>query len=148
MALAVKDIRDLILERRLRERGSACFGGIVRTARVLPSEEVDALVTDGVDRGMLTEDDRCEALEVDLVIRGRSCEDYSEVLLAVEVSPQVELPDVELAVRVAAILAKLGSPAWPVVAGNGVTGAATRLIRSQAVWQLLDGSVIRPANNP
>lgn len=140
----VGELKGDSLERRYRERGPAYFGRMIRRTHVLAAEEVDALLTDAVDRGLLAEADKDEVNLADLVVRGRSRGEDADVFLVVEVSTQVEPHDVQRAVRRAELLAQLGSPAWPVVAGHGVTESATRLIRAKPVWQLLDGSVIRP----
>ena len=52
--------------------------------------------------------------------------------------------DVERAVHRAALLAQLGTPALPMVAGKTVTDEAACLLRTMPVWQLIDGRVVPP----
>lgn len=87
-------------------------------------------------------------MEADIVMRGRRREDEAEVYLVAEVSWGVGLHDVERAAERAALLAKLGLPTVPVVAGKVITYEAASLARRRKTWQVLDGQSISPTESP
>ena len=145
MAGDVGDLKGESLEHRYRERAPAYLPRLVRRARVLSTAELVALLEDAVERGELAEAEAAEVGWADLVVRGRRREDGAEVYVVVEVSWGVGPHDVERAVHRAALLAQLGTPALPMVAGKTVTEEAARLLRTTLVWQLIDGRVVPPA---
>ncbi len=132
------------LERRYRKRAPAYFGRLVRKAHALSHEELAALLEDAVAHGKLSDDDVDEVLEVDLVVGGRQRETQQELYLVVEISWGVGIQDVERAVERAALLARTGVPAVPVVAGSWVTHDAQAAARDKKVWQVSDGRVVPP----
>jgi hypothetical protein len=83
-----------------------------------------------------------------VIVRGRRWEDQAEVYLVVEVSWGVGLSDVERATRRAALLARTGVTAIPVVAGQRVTPEADSLARRSQTWQVTDGRVFPPESAP
>jgi len=66
------------------------------------------------------------------------------VYLVVEVSWEVGLADVERAAQRASLLAKVGTPTIPVVAGEWVTTEADQLARAKQVWKITDGRAVPP----
>jgi len=62
----------------------------------------------------------------------------------VEVSVGIGVADVTRAAERASLLAKLGRPAVPVVAGEWINSEAIAASRSYGVWQVLDGRISLP----
>jgi len=144
LVIDVADLKGERLERRYRERAPAYFGGLIRRARALTTEDLDELLEPAVDLGRLSEDEAKEVLHSDVVVRGRRREDDSEVYLVVEVSSGVGPGDVERAARRAEILSRSGVAALAVVAGKRITADASRRAREMHVWQVTDGTARRP----
>jgi hypothetical protein len=131
------------LERRYRERGHAYFSRLLRRPHVLSSDELVALVDDAINQGQLAEDEADDLFQADVVVRGRR-DDRTTTYLVVEVSWGVGLSDVQRASSRARLLARLGSPALPVVAGIWVNSEAQEAAHTLQVWQLIDGRLIPP----
>jgi hypothetical protein len=140
----VGELKGKVLEIDYRTKGPAYFGRLIRRAHILSQDELTALVEDAVDRGVLSHDQAQDIYEADVVVRGRRREDSAEVYLVVEVSWGVGPTDVERAARRATLLAKVGTPTMPVVAGQRVTAEARSLAHTQQVWQLTDGHAVPP----
>jgi hypothetical protein len=70
------------------------------------------------------------------------------VYLVGEVSWSIGLYDVQRAVERASLLARLGTPTLPVVAGFWVTPDAQEPARALRVWQVTDGRVTPPEVAP
>ena len=140
----VAQLKGNDLERRYREHAHAFFGNLVRKCRVVGSQELSEIVDDAIDRGVLSESDRKNLMLADLVVRGRWRTDGRTVMLLAEISWTVDLSDVSRATDRAALLAKLGTPVVPVVAGASVTERAADMARSHEVWQMLNGRIIEP----
>jgi len=133
------------LERRYRERAAACFARLLRRIHALSSEELARLVEDAEERGAITEREREELLNSDVVVRGRWRRDDAEGYLAVEVSGGIGASDVERAVRRAALLAKVtGKRVVAVVAGEAITDEGERAAKNLGAWCVLDGRTIEP----
>ena len=144
LIIDVADLKGERLERRYRERAPAYFGGLIRRARALTTEDLDELLDPAVDLGRLSEDEAKEVLHSDVVVRGRRREDDSEVYLVVEVSSGVGPGDVERAARRAEILSRSGVAALAVLAGERITADASRRAREMHVRQVTDGMARRP----
>ncbi len=142
MSTDLERLKGSDLERRYRERAPAYFGRLVRKAHALSHEELAALLDDAVAQGTLSDADEDEVLEVDVVVRGRQRDTQQELFLVVEISWGVGIQDVERAVERAALLARTGVPAVPVIAGSWVTHDAQAAARDKKVWQVTDGRVI------
>jgi uncharacterized protein YoxC len=132
------------LERRYRERAHAYFSRLLRRTHVLSGNELSRLLDEAVLQGQLTEEEADDVLQADVVVRGRRREDRAEVYLVVEVSWGVGLSDVQRASERAALLARTGLRALPVVAGFWVTPEAQEPARALQVWQVTDGRVAPP----
>jgi hypothetical protein len=97
------------------------------------------------DSGELTEEERQQLFATDLIVRGLSPEDRTEVYLAVEVSVLVEPHDVRRALDRALLLEKAtGKKGLAVVAGERITDEAQDLALENGVWCVLDGSTTPP----
>jgi len=140
----VGDLKGMGLERLYRERAPAYLARVLRRPHVLATEELVSLLDEAAERGRISEGEAEEVAWADLVVRGRRREDGAEVYFVVEVSWGIGPHDVERAVRRAALLAQLGTPVLPMVAGKTVTAEAAGLIRAMLVWQLTDGQVLPP----
>ena len=138
------ELKGRSLEGDYRIRVYAYFSRMVRRAHALSPDELTALLEDAIDRGALSEDQAEDVSLADVIVRGRRRSDGAEVFLVVEVSCGVGPHDVERATRRAALLAHIGSPALPVVAGKWITPEAAKLARTHQVWQLTNGRAIRP----
>ena len=140
----VGELKGDALENRYRNRVYAYFGRLLRPVHALSPDELTSLLEEAVDSGALSEAEADEVALADLVVRGRRREDGTQVYLAVEVSWSVDLNDVERAIRRANLLAKIGTPTMPVVAGRRATDEAKQLARMEQVWQLTDGRAVPP----
>ncbi|MBI2322747.1 MAG: hypothetical protein HYU88_11845 [Chloroflexi bacterium] len=132
-----------LLELRYREHAPAYFGPIVRRALAVPVHDLDALIDESKERGLLSEDDAREVLLADLVIRGRRREDGQEIYVLVEVSYTIYPHDVERAVRRAELLSRV-RPTVPAVAGEGILADARSRAERHGAWVVLDGRVAVP----
>jgi uncharacterized protein YoxC len=144
MGSDLEQLKGHNLEQRYRERAPAYFSRLLRRVHALSNDELVALLDAAVTQGQLSEDEADEILQTDVVVRGRHREDGTEFYLVVEVSWGVGLHDVQRAVERATLLARLGTPALPVVAGFWVTPEAQEPVRALRVWQVTDGRVTPP----
>ena len=128
-----------VLELRYARRAPAYFSRLARRLQVLDPSVVADLLDEAIEPGRLTEDERAAILEADLVLAGQRREDRAELYLLVEVSAGIGLQDVQRAVDRAGMLAKLGRPVVPVVAGRWINAEARALAESWGVRQFLDG---------
>ena len=142
----VGELKGKSLEADYRTKGPAYFSRVVRRPHVLTADELTTLVEDARDNRVLLEFEAQEIYEADVIVRGRRLEDGTAVYLLVEVSWGVGRHDVERATQRAALLARLGTPVIPVVAGKRITTAAARLAQRQQVWQLTNGRAVAPGD--
>jgi len=140
----VGELKGRNLEADYRTKGHAYFSRLVRRPHVLTSDELTTLVEDARDKGVLLSFDAQEIYDADVVARGRHLEDGTEVYLLVEVSWGVGRQDIERAVQRAALLARLGTPVIPVVAGKRIPPTVARLAHKHQVWQLTNGRAVPP----
>jgi uncharacterized protein YoxC len=148
MGSDLEQLKGHNLEQRYRKRAPAYFSRLLRRVHALSNDELVALLDAAVTQGQLSRDEADEVLQADVVVRGRRWEDGTEIYLIVEVSWGVGLHDVQRAVERAALLARLGTPALPVVAGFWVTPEAQEPARALRVWQVTDGRVMPPEVTP
>ncbi|MBI3978734.1 MAG: hypothetical protein HY331_11175 [Chloroflexi bacterium] len=133
-----------MLEMRYDRRGPIYFSRLARRLRVVDPARLVDLLDDAVERGRLTESERQAVLNADVVLSGRHREDQAEVYLLVEVSSRIDLEDIQRAVERAAILAKLGRPVLPVVAGRRISPEVSDDARARGVHQVIDGHTTSP----
>ncbi len=131
-----------VVEERYRNRAHAHFQTIARRIRVLSPDALDDLLEPAVDGGTLTEDEAAQVRWADAVISGRR--DGEVVYLVLEASYVVDDHDVDRAARRARIVAKLGSPALPVVAGRKILPRVPGLAGRMGVWVVSNGHVEAP----
>jgi hypothetical protein len=138
------ELQGEALELRYARRAPSYFSPIARRLRVVEDGPLADLLDDAVDEGQLTGEERAEILLADLVLTGRRRQDSQDIYLLAEVSVGVGPHDVEHAVARAALLAKLGRPVLPVVAGKSITDQAATLAKEQGVWYAEGGRVTAP----
>ena len=140
----VGTLKGRSLEADYRTKGPAYFGRLIRRPHVLTSDELVTLLEDVREHGVLSDAEVQELYDADLVVRGRRAMDGTAVYLVVEVSWGVGPYDGERAARRAALFARIGVAAIPVVAGERLTAEAGRLAQQHQVWQITAGHVIPP----
>ena len=140
----VGGLKDKIVELRYARRAGAYFSPLARRLQVLDPARLADRLDDAVDAGQLTAGERTAVLQADLVLSGVRREDRAEIYLIVEVSAGIGRHDVERAAQRARLLAKLGQPAVPVVAGEWIAPEAEEQARLAGVWQVLDGHAVPP----
>ncbi len=103
-------------ERTIRERYYAYFGRLLRKSKLIPFEKLLPVIDDLEEKGVITEKEREELLNVDLVISGEIKRTKKSVVLAAEVSYSLQQDDLERAYERACILSKvLNKEVIPVV---------------------------------
>jgi hypothetical protein len=129
VALLKQDVAELKgdnFERKVRERAPSYFGRLIRKCRILPIEELADLLDDAVEKKVITEEEREDALKTDVVVTGVLKEDSGKrVALVTEVSMKADRQDVERAYSRAKIIGGvLNLPAISVVIGREYTEGA------------------------
>ena len=132
------------LERRYREHAYSYFGRLIHKSRVIGKQQLFEMLDDAVEHGVLSLGDREQVGWADLVMSGRWIADGRQVIVLAEISVLVDLNDVQRAVDRAGLLAKLGTPVVPVVAGESITDRAAAIARTRNVWQMLNGRSVEP----
>jgi predicted nuclease with TOPRIM domain len=122
----VAELKGDNFERKVRERAPSYFGRLIRKCRVLPIEELADLLDDAVEKGIITEEEREDALKTDVVVTGVLREDSGKrITLVTEVSMKADRQDVERAYSRAKIIGRvLNLPAISVVIGKEYTEGA------------------------
>jgi hypothetical protein len=128
----------ILLEWRYRDRPYAYFGRVLRRARTVPWEEIEAELEQ-----RLTDEELEEVALLDVLVRGRPKKDIAkdQLWVAVEVSKVVDRHDVERAQRRTEILRRAGYPVVAAVAGREVTGGGHECAQQHAVALIRDGSI-------
>jgi hypothetical protein len=140
----VGHLKGQSLELRYERFAPAYFRSIILRAHTLSPDERAALVETAVDRGQLSDTEAHQLLLADLLVRGRRRDDAREVYLVVEISWGIGHDDVDRAHERAALLARTGSEAIPVVAGDWAPHDVQEHARANRVWQVTDGRAIAP----
>ncbi len=107
-----------VTEVRWRDPFEGRFGQLVRRTRLLTVRDLTAF-EDAYDEGLLSEEEALAVRQLDVIVegvRGRG-QAQEKVLLAVEVSTNIEDHDIRRAIERAETLKKVGYNAVPVVAG-------------------------------
>lgn len=131
--IEVKKLKDDVgmlkgdnLEMKVRQKAPAYFGKMIRRCKVIDHEKLLEVLEDAVDKGLITEEEKDDTIEIDVVVSGRPKTDpNSEVLLAVEVSYIVDKKDVERAIKRSSVISKsFNLPTIPVCLGQKITRGA------------------------
>jgi hypothetical protein len=144
LLIDVGDLKGSNLERRYRERPFVYFQRLIRQAHTLSGDELNAMLDRAVREGQLTDEDIDEIVWADAIVRGRRREDGQEVFLVVEASWGIGPYDVQRAHQRAALLAKTGVIALPVVAGTWMTPDGELAARGIKVWRVTNGRTGAP----
>ena len=131
-------------EARYRDRAPAYLGRLMRHVRVLPASRLASVLDAAVAGGRLSEADMDEIERADLICSGRRREDGAAAYLVVEVSAGVRLSDVQRAARRAELLARTGTPALAVVAGERFHRDAQEAASELGAWQVSNGKTVDP----
>jgi hypothetical protein len=132
VAILKQDVAELkgeSFERRIRERAPAYFGRLIRRCRVISFEDLADTLDDALDKGVISETEKQDVLNIDVVTKGiLKTDSEKQVIIAGEVSIKVDRVDVERAHERAKILERaFGMPAISVVIGRESTeGAKTK----------------------
>jgi hypothetical protein len=138
----VGTLKGEVLELRYGVRGVPSVGRLLRRSQVLSLGEVYDLLDDGVDHGTLSEEERDKIADADLIVRGKDRKTGTDMYLVLEVSWGVGPSDIERAAERAALLAKLGTPVLPAVAGREITREAREKAQAKGVWQFINDTVV------
>lgn len=125
-----------MLEQDYREKAPAYFGRLLRKARLIPRDSLEAAL-----EAHLSVEELHDVLLTDVIVSGqpRQRPEMGEVWLALEVSVVVDETDVTRAGRRADLLRRAGYRAIPVVAGTNITREAELEVQRQRVLVLRDG---------
>src|SRR5262249_53375088 len=140
------DLTGKMLESQYRERAGAYFSPLARRLRVLDPARLADQLDDAVDAGQLTPAERTAVLQADLVLAGVRRDDQAAIYIVVKVSAGIGPHDVERAAQRARLLAKLGQPVLPIVAGERISPEVEAQARLAGVWQVLDGHTVPPSS--
>ena len=127
----IGELRGWRLEDRYRQYAHAYFGELVRHLRTVDKGTLIDMLDELIDRGRLTAADRRAIMWADVVVTGTRRDDQTQVYLLAEVSAVVEEHDVRRAEDRAAMLARLGRPVVPIVAGESIEPEAANLARAR-----------------
>jgi hypothetical protein len=145
LAHAVAGLKEDFLELRYREKAAGYFQRILSHIRSVTRDELQRLVADGEERGVLSLPEQEDLLMADVVVQGRLRDQAVEAYLLAEISSVLDLNDVERAQRRAGLLEKVvGLPVVAVVAGDRLMPEADQEAARLRVWRVLDGRVIAP----
>jgi hypothetical protein len=98
---------------------------LIRKCRVISLEKLPDILEEAVDKGVISDEEREDALNVDLVVEGILKSNKEEVVLVCEVSSTADITDVERANKRAIIIGKaFNKKSIPVVVGKEVTNEA------------------------
>ncbi|MFZ8831052.1 MAG: hypothetical protein ACO2OY_02655 [Thermodesulfobacteriaceae bacterium] len=122
----VADLKGSDFERKVRENAPAYLGKLIRKCKVLDKAIIAEQLDEALDAGRITEEERDEALSVDLVAEGYlRVEPQKKVLVVAEVSVKADKVDVERAHKRSKIVEKaFGMPTIPAVIGKRYTAGA------------------------
>ncbi|MCX8068951.1 MAG: hypothetical protein N2738_00440 [Thermodesulfovibrionales bacterium] len=115
-------------ERKVREKAPAFFGKLLRKTRVINIEDYAEAIDDANEKGLVTDKERDDALNIDVIVKGKIRGSDKEVILVCEVSVTVDNEDVERASRRAETFSKVfNKETIAVVVGQHVTDRSRQL---------------------
>jgi len=136
----VAKLKEFFLDDRYHSRAAMYFSKLIRRTRAIDHDDLCQLLDDTQDQGILTEQEREDLVQTDVVVRGRRRTDSEEVYLIVEVSWGIGVSDVQRASRRARTFTKLGWQTMPVVAGGWLSADARQAAQQEGVVAILDGA--------
>ncbi|MFN3395646.1 MAG: hypothetical protein ACK4Z9_02475 [Thermodesulfovibrionales bacterium] len=139
VAVLKQDVAELKgdnFERRVRERAPSYFGRFIRRCKVISSEELANILDDAMDSNVISEAERDDALNIDVVVTGILKHDREKkVVVVTEVSIKADRSDVERAFERGRVIEKaMNLPSISVVIGKEFTeGAEARAKELQVI---------------
>jgi chromosome segregation ATPase len=132
----VAELKGSDFERKVRENAPAYLGKLIRKCRVLDKAIIADQLDEALDAGRITEEEREEALSVDLVAEGYlRVEPQKKVLVVAEVSVKADKVDVERAHKRSKLVEKaFGSPTIPAVIGKKYTAGAKNKAKELQIY--------------
>ncbi|MFN3739870.1 MAG: hypothetical protein ACK4TF_04260 [Thermodesulfovibrionales bacterium] len=129
VAVLKQDVADLKgdnFERKVREKAPSYFGRFIRKCKVITPEELADILDDAMDSGIISEQERDDTLNTDVVVQGVLKHDREKkVVLVTEVSIKADRSDVERAALRSKVIEKtLKVPAIAIVIGKEFTEGA------------------------
>ncbi len=126
LKIDVADLKGDNFERKVRERAPSYFGKLMRRCKVISHEELANILDDAVDNGVISESERDNAINIDVVVTGLLRQEREKkVVAATEVSIKADRIDVERASERADIIGRaMNLPAIPIVIGKEYTKGA------------------------
>jgi len=123
----VAELKGESLERRVRERAPSYFGRLVKRCTTLSFQELDQVLEDVLEKGVISQEEKEDALNVDVVVTGLSRSEEGVNILAVyELSTRADRRDVERAYKRISVLRKtFGIPSIPTIIAKSVAKGAT-----------------------
>ncbi|MFN3534540.1 MAG: hypothetical protein ACK4WB_04035 [Desulfatiglandales bacterium] len=107
LKIDVAELKGENFERRVREKAPSYFGRFIRKCRVISHEKLADILDDAVDNGVISEEEREDALNIDVVATGfLRKEREKKVVIVTEVSIKADKVDVERAYERAMIVGK------------------------------------------
>ncbi len=104
----ISELKGDNLERRAQDKAPAFFGKLIKKCKVIKIEDLQDVLDDAEEKGIIKEEERDKAILIDLVVSGNLKEGSKEkVLLAVEVSYKIDEEDVFKAEERAKIIEKV-----------------------------------------
>jgi len=121
----VAELKGDSFENKVRKRAASYFGKIILKCKVVGMEDLANLLEDAVERGVIGEDEKDDALNTDVVATGLLKRNKERVVLISEVSVKVDVTDVERAFKRAGVIGRVfGIPSIGVVIGKDWTVGA------------------------
>lgn len=126
MAGHVSELRGMVLEWNDERHAIAYFDKVGRRRRIVDRSRLSEQLYDAMDRGVLTDDERGEVMNADLILSGRRQDVGSDAYFVVEISWGIGLSDTTRAVERARPLSRRGRPERPDDPAAG--GLSARLV--------------------
>lgn len=119
----VGDLKGDNYERKVRENAPSYFGRLIVKCKLMEKLELAHMLDEALDKGIINDDERDDALLCDVVVTGVLRRDRDKkVVLAAEVSVVADKADAERAAKRSKIIEKIvGLPGIPVVIGKDIT---------------------------
>jgi len=132
----VAELKGSDFERKVRENAPAYLGKLIRKCKVLDKAIIADQLDEALDAGRITEEEREEALSVDLVAEGYlRVEPQKKVLVVAEVSVKADKVDVERAHKRSKLVEKaFGMPTIPAVIGKKYTAGAKNKAKELQIY--------------
>ncbi|HIJ59273.1 MAG TPA: hypothetical protein HPP56_01450 [Nitrospirae bacterium] len=130
----VSYLKGDIFEGKVRDKAPAFFGKLLTKTKVIRIEDYSEVLDDANEKGLITDKERAEALNIDVLVKGIMKNNNREVILAGEVSVTVDIEDVERVSKRVKIFSKVyDKETIGVVIGQKITERAKLLADERLV---------------